>query len=268
MILGTAWKKILMRSGVALGAVCAFCACVYLSQPVSCGCSNDDLIFQTVLPVQTQEESNVPQEKVVYLTFDDGPSKVTEQILDTLKEKNAVATFFVMADENNDKFLPILKRTVAEGHCVALHTCSHSYKKIYASPEAFWQDINELSEKLTPYGCGGSMILRFPGGSTNTVSRRYGGSDIMKTLMRQAEEKGYRYVDWNVCAEDAVGGSKSPETIYNNIIHDVDKKSTCVVLMHDAKTNQATADALPDIIDWFRNTGFRFDTVEHLEKQI
>ena len=112
------------------------------------------------------------------------------------------------------------------------------------------------------------MILRFPGGSTNTVSRRYGGSDIMKTLMRQAEEKGYRYVDWNVCAEDAVGGSKSPETIYNNIIHDVDKKNTCVVLMHDAKTNQATADALPDIIDWFRNTGFRFDTVEHLEKQI
>ncbi len=262
-------KKILLRSGVALGAAFAFCACVYVSQSAEYGCRAEDLILQTVLPVQAQKDTAVPNdEKVVYLTFDDGPSKVTEQVLDTLKEKKVPATFFVMADEHNENYLPILQRTTSEGHVVALHTCSHSYKKIYASPEAFWQDISELTEKLTPYGCGGSMILRFPGGSTNTVSRRYGGSDIMKTLMQQATEKGYQYYDWNVCADDSVGGSKSPETIYNNIIHDVDDKTSCVVLMHDSKSNQATADALPDIIDWFQGAGFRFDTIDHLQKQI
>ena len=106
--------------------------------------------------------------------------------------------------------------------------------------------------------------LRFPGGSTNTVSHRYGGSEIMKTLKRQAAEKGYRYLDWNVCAEDAVGGHPSAREIYENVIGEAKGQSTCVVLMHDTKATKTTAQALPDIIDWFRENGYEFCTVSQM----
>ena len=83
--------------------------------------------------------------------------------------------------------------------------------------------------------------LRFPGGSTNTVSHRYGGSDIMKKLKADAESRGFTYVDWNVCAEDSLGGHPSASTIYNNIIREVGDKNTCVVLMHDTNATKNTA---------------------------
>ena len=89
--------------------------------------------------------------------------------------------------------------------------------------------------------------LRFPGGSTNTVSHRYGGSDIMKKLKADAESRGFTYVDWNVCAEDSLGGHPSASTIYNNIIREVGDKNTCVVLMHDTNATKNTAAALPDV---------------------
>ena len=87
----------------------------------------------------------------------------------------------------------------------------------------------------------------------------------MKDLKAQATEKGYHYVDWNVCADDAIGGHPSAEKIYNNVIRDVGDKHRCIVLMHDTKATQNTAAALPDIIRWFKNAGYRFDTVDHLE---
>ena len=107
-------------------------------------------------------------------------------------------------------------------------------------------------------------ILRFPGGSTNTVSRKYGGSSIMKELKAQAETYGFRYVDWNVCANDAVGGRHSPSEIYKNVVEEAAGHNTCVVLMHDTK--KETVQALGDIIRWFKNAGYRFDTVDHMPK--
>ncbi|MEG2596465.1 MAG: polysaccharide deacetylase, partial [Ruthenibacterium sp.] len=139
---------------------------------------------------------------------------------------------------------------------------------IYKSDDAFWNDIDRLRYAIAPYGCGNSMLLRFPGGSTNTVSHKYGGADIMDVLKAQAVERGYTYVDWNVCADDALGGHPSADKIYNNVIHDVGEQRTVVVLMHDAAYTKNTAAALPDIILWFKNAGFRFDTVDHLTKQI
>ena len=93
-------------------------------------------------------------------------------------------------------------------------------------------------------------------------------TSIMKDLKAQATEKGYHYVDWNVCADDAIGGHPSAEKIYNNVIRDVGDKHRCIVLMHDTKATQNTAAALPDIIRWFKNAGYRFDTVDHLEREI
>lgn len=235
------------------------------------GCTEEDIFLQTLLPAQADIDESAPEEsedKVVYLTFDDGPSKTTKTVLDVLYREHVPATFFVIADENNQKHLPLLTRTVEEGHLIALHSCTHNYRKIYSSPDAFWQDIENLKAALLPYDCGESMILRFPGGSTNTVSKKYGGHTIMKELKAQAIGKGYRYIDWNVCAEDAVGGHPSAETIYNNVIRQASKQNTCVVLMHDTAATKNTAAALPDIIAWFKAAGYRFDTVDNLDKQI
>lgn len=212
------------------------------------------------------EDAAPDQDKVVYLTFDDGPSKTTESVLDVLQAEGVPATFFVMAAENNEKYLPILERTAAEGHLIALHTCTHEYRKIYQSAEAYWEDLAALREKLLPYVPAEQKIqwIRFPGGSSNTVSHRYGGSGIMKQLVAEAEKRGFTYIDWNVSAEDAVGGHPSASTIYNNIIHGVDGKNVCIVLMHDTNATKNTAAALPDVIRWFKNAGYRFDTVDHL----
>lgn len=262
-----------MAMGISVLA-CALVACAAARvQGLPVGCTNEDLENARTLAVAAgapadDSSQSVPEEKVVYLTFDDGPSATTEVILDVLKDKGVPATFFVIAAENNEKYLPVLERTVAEGHLVALHTASHEYKEIYASPEAYWADIEKLKEAISPYVPQPAMYLRFPGGSTNTVSRKYGGSEIMKRLKMQAEEKGYTSVDWNVCAEDAVGGHPSAQTIYNNVVREVGEQSTCVVLMHDSKAQKNTAAALPDIIEWFKNAGYRFDTVDHLTKKV
>ena len=180
-----------------------------------------------------------------------------------VKAEGVPATFFVMAADNNEEYLPLLERTVQEGHLIALHTCSHDYKSIYKSPDAYWDDLQKLREKLLPYVPADQEIkwLRFPGGSTNTVSHRYGGSDIMKKLKADAESRGFTYVDWNVCAEDSLGGHPSASTIYNNIIREVGDKNTCVVLMHDSATTRTTAEALPDIIRWYADNGYAFLTV-------
>lgn len=205
----------------------------------------------------------------VFLTFDDGPSKTTETVLDILKEEGVPATFFVIAAENNQQYLPLLARTAAEGHQIALHSCTHEYREIYRSPAAYWADIKALKAQIAPYlpaDAGELCWLRFPGGSTNTVSHKYGGSGIMKSLKAQAKEKGYHYVDWNVCAEDAVGGHPSASEIYHNVVDGVGDKTTCVVLMHDTRATKTTAEALPDIIHWFKEHGFTFCTVSELEE--
>ncbi len=266
-------SRLLVRSvlfGFCLCAACLACAAI-LRAGRPAGCTGDDLADTRALVAVQTPSGDVPQDgetvdKVCYLTFDDGPSTTTEAVLDTLKQEGVPATFFVMAAENNEEYLPTLKRTHEEGHLIAMHTCSHEYKDIYQSPEAYWNDLAKLREKLLPYIPAETEIkwIRFPGGSSNTVSHRYGGSEIMKVLKEQAAERGYIYVDWNVSAEDAVGGHPSASTIYNNIVREVGEKTSCIVLMHDTNATKNTAAALPDVIHWFKNAGFRFDTVDHL----
>lgn len=258
-------RKLWFLAGVMAAAVIAG-AIVTHRQPEAL-CRNEDLVyFMQAMEQEADADDGGPgEEKVVYLTFDDGPSKVTGDILDILKEEGVPATFFVIAAENNEEYLPVLSRTASEGHLIALHSGSHRYSEIYASPEAFWQDLAELREKLTPYVGNAQMnILRFPGGSTNTVSRKYGGSGIMKELKAQAETYGFRYIDWNVCANDAIGGRHSASDIYKNVVEEAVQYNTCVVLMHDTK--KETVQALGDIIRWFKQAGYRFDTVDHMPK--
>ncbi len=254
-----------LRWGMGCLALTALLICIGFSvfdaPPV--GCRGEDL---APLSAATAAVGEAPADtgKTAYLTFDDGPSENTERILDILKEAGVPATFFVIAAENNEEHLPLLERTLAEGHCIGLHSCTHEYREIYASAEAFWQDIDALKQKLEPY-CGSSFaVLRFPGGSSNTVSHKYGGSGLMEELIPQAKERGYAVVDWNVTAEDSVGGTPSANTIASRVIRGCKDKNQAIILMHDSSTNAATAEALPVILGWMQENNYTFDTVDHL----
>ena len=201
-------------------------------------------------------------EKWVCLTFDDGPSRTTPAVLTALDAAGVHGTFFVVATGYNEKYLPLLTQAAAAGHQIALHSASHEYSDIYDSSEAYWADIALLKERIAPYVDAESIrYLRFPGGSTNTVSRRYGGKGLMKQLKSEVEQKGWQWVDWNVCAEDAVGGHPSADTIYRNVVHETGEQTHCVVLMHDSSSTRTTAEALPDIIQWYADNGYTFLTV-------
>lgn len=230
-------------------------------------CTCDDLtsVPDAVFAQADVKASTDSDVKRVCLTFDDGPSKNTEEVLRILAKQQVPATFFVVAAENNRSYLPLVQQEVEQGNQVALHSCTHEYREIYQSPEAYWEDIDHLKEQLGAYiDVSAVNCLRFPGGSTNTVSHKYGGSGIMKTLKSQAEEKGYHWVDWNVCAEDAAGGHPSASRIYKNVVNGVGDKKTCVVLMHDTAATTNTVEALEDIIIWFKQNGYTFCTVNEL----
>ena len=241
------------------------------AQPRVTGCSTQDLTpvpdtsgFSPAASVFAPEEGGgeQPPEKWVCLTFDDGPSKTTPDVLAALKDAGVHATFFVVATGYNEKYLPLLTEASAAGHQIALHSASHEYSDIYRSSEAYWADIGLLKERIAPYVDTESIrYLRFPGGSTNTVSRRYGGKGLMQQLKAEAEQKDFQWVDWNVCAEDAVGGHPSADTIYRNVVWETGEQTHCIVLMHDSSTTRTTAEALPDIIRWYADNGYTFLTV-------
>ena len=236
------------------------------------GCREQDLspVPDTAFlsPASSSAASSVPSqpeplpEKWVCLTFDDGPSKTTPDVLSALNAAGVHATFFVVATGYNEKYLPLLTEAVSAGHQIALHSASHEYSDIYRSSDAYWEDIALLKERIAPYVDAESIrYLRFPGGSTNTVSRRYGGKGLMKQLKAEVEQKGWHWVDWNVCAEDAVGGHPSAGTIYRNVVHETGQQMNCIVLMHDSSSTRTTAEALPDIIRWYADNGYTFLTV-------
>lgn len=250
---------------------------VSAAPPVVTGCQAQDLTpapdtsmlspAVSALAQEQQEPAAQPlPEKWVCLTFDDGPSKNTRPILEILDKEQVPATFFVCAQDANEKYLPLVADIAAAGHQIALHSATHQYSKIYASTDAFWQDIRTLRQALEPYVDVAAIDwLRFPGGSTNTVSHRYGGNGIMKTLKAQAEDKGYHWIDWNVCAEDATASHPDAAQILRNIRRDADGQDTCVVLLHDTKATGQTVKALPDMIAYFREQGYNFCTIAQMD---
>lgn len=182
-----------------------------------------------------------PDKKKVYLTFDDGPSKYTDEILDILAEYNVKATFFVLAKEGFDEEY---QRIVDEGHTLALHSYSHKYSKIYSTPTLFREDIRLIQDFVRDRTGHNCLIYRFPGGSSNTLVDF--DKEELFTILR---EEGLSYFDWNVTSQDAGSVKLSPQTIYQNVITGVKEKDTGIVLMHDAADKHTTVEALPLILE-------------------
>lgn len=193
---------------------------------------------------------------VCYLTFDDGPSDNTLRNLETLKKYNAKATFFVIGSAKLD----YLKNIVADGHAIGLHSNTHDYAKIYTSTDAFFADLLELSSKVKSITGKDVNITRFPGGSSNTVSRKY-CSGIMTSLSKLVPEKGYEYFDWNISSGDASGNNIPADTIVKNVLNGASGKDSICVLMHDTSAKSTTSDALPRILEGLTSMGFRFETL-------
>lgn len=187
--------------------------------------------------------------KKVYLTFDDGPSSNTDQILDILKDYDVKATFFVVG-KTDERSVKAYQRIVEEGHTLAMHSYSHKYDEIYESKEAFARDLNSLQEYLYETTGVWPRIYRFPGGSSNTVSKV-----DMQELIEYLTYIGITYFDWNVASGDAVSRTLPAETIVNNCLSGIEKQKESVILMHDASNKETTIEALPQIIEAIQEQG-------------
>ncbi len=190
---------------------------------------------------------------LIYLTFDDGPrEETTNVILDILKEENVPATFFV-TNQGPDY---LIKREHDEGHSIGLHSSSHNYSIIYSSIDNFYNDLNEVSSRVERITGEKSKIIRFPGGSSNTISRKF-SPGIMSKLTEDVVKKGYKYYDWNINSQDAEMGPHTKDEIKNNVLNRLRKDKPNIVLMHDVKPY--TRDALKGLIDTCKERGYQFD---------
>ena len=190
----------------------------------------------------------------IYLTFDDGPKDgTTNVILDILKEENVKATFFVTNNGPDN----LIKREHDEGHTVALHTATHNYAVVYASDASYFEDLTNVQNRVKRITGETSMIIRFPGGSSNTISRKY-SPGIMSRLAKSTIEKGFKYYDWNISSGDA-GGTTQAQGVYNNVVSNLKKDRANMILMHDIKPY--TRDALRQIIKFGKENGYTFEKI-------
>ncbi len=191
----------------------------------------------------------------IYLTFDDGPRDgTTDVILDILKEKGVKATFFV----TNNGSASLIKRIVDEGHSIGIHTASHKYDIIYASRDNYFNDLEQVHRRIYDITGVDTKLIRFPGGSSNTISKKY-SEGIMSTLTREVLNEGYQYYDWNIDSGDA-SFATNPHKLYNSVVNSISHDKYNVILMHDTKTY--TRDALSSIIDYCLSNGYSFDSLD------
>ncbi len=208
-------------------------------------------------PIETPAEPTVPAaptpKGTIYLTFDDGPSAYTNELLDILKKYNIKATFFVTGAGSDG----LIKREYEEGHAIGLHTLSHNYSYIYSSVDNFFADLYGVQNRVKNITGYTSYLMRFPGGSSNTVSRRYDkGQRIMTKLAAEVQNRGFTYFDWNVSSGDADGATNS-ETVYQNVVSRIREDKDSVILQHDIKG--FSVGAVERIINWGLENGYTFD---------
>ena len=190
-----------------------------------------------------------PDGRVIYLTFDDGPGVYTDQLLAVLDKYNVKVTFFVV---DNGRYGD-LKKIAAAGHSIGIHTLSHDYKKIYGSEDAFFDEVYALQNTIYEQTGVKTTLLRFPGGSSNTVSKFNPG--IMSRLTVAVQNAGFQYFDWNVDSNDA-GGAKSAQQVFENVVNGCASRRVSVVLQHDIKG--FSVEAVEQIIVWALENGYRF----------
>lgn len=212
----------------------------------------DDEYFPEEI-VEEEIEMPVPEEpasvsethtRKVYLTFDDGPSENTRAILDVLKEYDVKATFFVTGQQALSH--PERYREIAqEGHTLAMHSYSHKYSEIYETVDSFGEDLLLLQTFLEETTGVSPTFYRFPGGSSNTVSKM-----PMSDLCDYLADNGITYFDWNITSKDAVSPMRKAQEIVANCTQNLENFDNAVILLHDAANKTSTVEALPEVIEY------------------
>ncbi|MBE5925305.1 MAG: polysaccharide deacetylase [Lachnospiraceae bacterium] len=211
--------------------------------------ANVDEVVETSAKAGADNDSQVEQTKRVYLTFDDGPSIYTGQILDVLKANDVKATFFVIGKD--EAYYEYYRRIVDEGHTIGMHSYTHEYQKLYESRDSFASEIEQLQQLIENVTGVQSNIFRFPGGSSNSVSQL-----PIQDYIAYLNEHNINYYDWNALSGDAIDSSLSSDRLVENIMRGVHDNEDSIVLMHDLQTTHATVESLQKLIDTLKSEGY------------
>ena len=214
--------------------------------------------YQSLYPdFYAPESLNATQstDKTAFLTFDDGPSARTPEILETLQKKGVKATFFVIGKTDEQLFW-WMKDIVAQGHTIGMHSYSHNYKKIYSSVEAYLEDMNRIFQLIRDTTGVTPTVFRLPGGSINGYDY-----NIYQEILAEMLRRGFVPCDWNLSGGDAAGYAVTSAQVVDNVVGGADSVNRAFVLMHDAADKIATAAALPQIIAGLQGKGFTLEAL-------
>lgn len=198
---------------------------------------------------------SMPEQKTVYFTFDDGPSRNTEAVLDMLEKMNVKATFFVTGQCSDSADVPeLLRRILRDGHEIGLHAYTHNYGKVYGSLEGYLNELDAINRLVVESTGYSANILRFPGGSrTGNASK-----GLMKRIIAEIERRHYIYYDWDVVSGDQDAKVRSAEALAENIVKGATGQRV-VVLLHDSPGPVTSARAVELAIPRLREMGYEFD---------
>jgi len=226
---------------------------------VSSGADSYTSLFPTLYADKYDGEYE-NSENTVYLTFDDGPSVLTENLLYYLRQENVKATFFVVP-ERTEYCYSLLREISNAGHTIGVHSASHDYEKIYASVDAFLEDFNEAYEIVLEATGKAPDIYRFPGGSVNDYNEK-----TRDDIIAEMDRRGFTYFDWNVDSNDWQGYGWT--TLYTNVLKDAEEFSSPVILFHNTGDRDNTVLVIEDIIKALKNKGYKFGSLSQKIKPV
>ena len=250
-----------MRKSVYIICVCVLMVLVFYEAGRGKKKKNGGVYVPAARLMSQLEKENKQEEKgkkVAYLTFDDGPSYNTEKILDILKEKKAVSSFFIIGKDISEEKEKIIKRALEQGNAVGVHTYCHEQCNIYKDKEHFFSDYDKADKVLENILGKKPTLHRFPWGSNNGFV-----SSFVDSLIEELQRRGVRSFDWNVSGEDSVGADVPEQTIFANVKRDLTRYDKPIILLHDSAAMNHTTAVLPQIIDYIREQGYEFDTLEN-----
>ena len=217
--------------------------------------SGDESEVRRIVRVEakTWPETRWPEEKTIYLTFDDGPGPYTQELLDVLEQYGVRATFFVVDSD----YRHLMKNIIDGGHSIGIHSISHDYETVYADPDSYFSDLTGMQQIIYEQTGVWTTLMRFPGGGSNLISKRT-CPGIMQTLTVAVQNAGYQYFDWNVDSEDA-SAAHSVSAVFDNVIKGIQECETAMVLQHDI--HKYSVDAVEKIIQWGMENGYQFQAI-------
>ncbi|WP_339168440.1 polysaccharide deacetylase [Paenibacillus sp. FSL R5-0341] len=243
MFLSGQWSVILVRIAILL---CAFT--VYAGTADASSASDSDEV--------SAEKNN--QDKVVYLSFDDGPGNHTREVLDILRKEQVPATFFVLG-EQAERYPELIRALVEDGHALGNHTFNHQYEQLYSDFKVFWKQIKQTEAVLERITGFRPDLVRAPGGTYGHFDQSY--FDLLQL-------GGYTVMDWNVDSGDSKRKGVPAKEILSNSTKVPAGARSVIVLMHDGGAHAETVKALPGIIKYYRDHGYRFDTMKSTDQPI